>query len=146
MASDDADAFAEPHALWEYPARPVSAEQELLSFEFTPSSSVEDNDHLITKRVTFKPTFEGTLNGFALWHTIEFDDHGESSINTGLLDAPRADVNLVWNKDYKQSVHILNKKYAINSANLDSYNLTCELKFNKKLGEFRCTFDITSKN
>ena len=146
MASDDADAFAEPHALWEYPAKPISAEQELLSFEFNQSSSISDKDHVITKKVTFKPTFEGTLNGFALWHTIEFDDKEDTQINTGLLDAPKSGCHLAWNKDYKQSVHILNKKHVVNSANLDNYQFTCELKFNKKVGEFKCSFDISIKN
>ena len=95
----------------------------------------------INKEIKIKLDKHGILNGVTLWHVICYDDN--LSINTGLLDdvcVPNKKLN--WNKNYKQAVHILDKNYAIDQANMENFNLNCILKFEPSLGKFNIDFKI----
>ena len=127
----------EPHPLWEYPCYPLSTVQEIFTVDFENFSSIKSP---ITKEIKLPLINEGLLNGVALWYEIEFDDN--ELINGGLLEKPVLNKKLVWTKNYKQAVHILDKKYEINKLNMNNMDLKCVFNFDVKLGKI--DFDFKS--
>ncbi len=130
----------EPHPLWEYPCYPLSDVYEI--FEFELKNSFDLNDKIeIKKQVVISFKNNGILNGIALWHSVDFEET-DSSLNAGLLKEPEANKKLEWSRQYKQAVHILDKKYEINDSNMASLNLICSVNFKCKQGAFSVDFKI----
>lgn len=125
----------EPHPLWEYPSFPLSDPLEIFSFNFETSKKVTE-PCANTIKIPIKNN--GLLNGIAIWHELDYDD--EFCLNTGLQENPKINQHLVWSKDYKQAVHILDKKYEITDSNRDSFKLNCLIKFEPRLGNFDIDF------
>lgn len=127
----------EPHPLWEYPSKPLSNSVEIFAFNFNSKCVSEP----LKKVFEIKLNANGLLNGFALWHVLEFDEDDPSfSINTGLLREPHFGQNLLWSKEYKQAVHIMDKKTEITDFN--SSNVFCSVNFEPVLGKFNIDFKI----
>lgn len=138
-ASTKADGFMEPHPLWEYPSKPLSDPVEVFDFNFNSQGVSEP----FKNSLKFKLKENGLLNGFALWHVLELDEDNPSiQINTGLLKSPEIGKNLVWSKDYKQAVHIMDNKIDINDSNRLKSWVICNVSFEPILGKFNIDFKI----
>lgn len=120
----------EPHPLWEYPSVPLSDPFEI--FKLVVSSK---QDVKVSKETETDIKLDGLLNGVAMWYEI---DYGEFKLNTGLLEEPQANKNLVWHANYKQTVRILDNKYEIKSPS----KLTCHVDFDVKNAKFDVDFKI----
>ncbi|CAF0727754.1 unnamed protein product [Brachionus calyciflorus] len=137
-ASKNSDGFMEPHPLWEYPSYPLSEVYEIFCFNFASSANEP-----VLKTFKFELKSNGFLNGAALWHELDFDENDPSLvINTGLLEKPQNDKYLVWSKNYKQAVHIMDRKVNITEENKNSMYVICTVKFDPKLGNFNVDFRI----
>lgn len=127
----------EPHPLWEYPSKPLSNSVEVFDFNFNSKCVSEP----FKKNFDIKLSDNGLLNGFALWHVLEFDENDPTfSINTGLLKEPQFGKNLIWSKDYKQAVHLMDKKIQITDFNRS--HVICSVSFEPVLGKFSIDFKI----
>jgi protein arginine N-methyltransferase 7 len=136
-ASKNSDGFQEPHPLWEYPCKPISLEHEIFSFEFNRTDNLNKP---IKNEVNMPLIFAGKCNGIAIWQSIQYDE--ENELNCGLLSDPLEQQNLVWSINYKQAVHLFEKKYLIHSENKNKTNVKCSVKFDIELGKFNLDFKI----
>ena len=127
----------EPHPLWEYPCKPLSNVHQLFSLEF---SKKIDGSNSIQNKIMIPITNIGILNGIAIWHDLEIDS--DLDIKCGLVDDPKVGQNLLWNKNYKQAVQILDRKYEINEANKDKFKIVCIDEFDHTLGKFKIEFKV----
>ena len=78
------------------------------------------------------------LNGVAIWHSIDYG-HG-CHVETGLIGEPVAGQPLVWSRDHKQAVHILDKKYDLKNAATAIDALVCNVHFDVSVGKFNIDF------
>lgn len=140
-ASRNSDGFQEPHPLWEYPCKPLSHAHEIFRFEFDPKTLRKSTQ---TKEIEMPLVHEGVLNGVALWQEIVYDH--ENELNCGLLELPKQNENLVWSMNYKQAVHLFDKKHSINHENKANLSLRCSVKFDIGLGKFNVDFKIKELN
>lgn len=127
--------------MWEYPAKPISLPIDVFSFHFDPARG--EHEAASEAVIKIRPEFVGKLNGFALWHTIEYDEM--RTVNAGLLTKPVANKSLNWHRDYKQAVHILDRVYEIDERNKDSLKFVCKLAFSEREGKFRINFEINEQ-
>lgn len=126
------DGFMEPHPLWEYPSYPISDVYEIFSLEFQ-----NDSTELVYERsFDLDLINEGLLNGVAIWNAFEFDK--DNTIDTGLLEKPIKNKHLIWSRDFKQAVHILETKTHINEN--ASKKLSCKIRFEIQKGDFSIQF------
>lgn len=135
----------EPHPLWEYPSQPLSDVHEIYRLEFTNAESFKTEEaKCVQKSVKLNLIHPGTLNGVAIWYELDYDENSnntsEFKVNTGLLQPPQANRNLVWSRDFKQAVHILDKQYHIDHTNNSTFDFNCLLNFNIKSGSFKLDF------
>lgn len=139
------DGFMEPHPLWEYPSFPLSDIYEIFTLDF--SENTLDSLGNVEKCLEMDIKNEGLLNGAAIWYVLEFDDEEENEkakntrvgvIDTGLLEAPIKGKHLKWSRDFKQAVHILEKKIEVNENS--ATKLKCTVKFEIKQASFKIDF------
>ena len=133
-ASKDSDGFQEPHPLWEYPCKAISSEHEIFSFDFNKT------DKNISQVIDMPIVYDGLLNGVALWQTVQYDD--ENELNCGLIDEIKENENLKWSINYKQAVHLFDKKHLITMNNKSKINLKCIVNFDIEQGKFSVDFKI----
>ena len=69
-ASKQSDGFLEPHPLWEYPSNPLSDVHEIFSYD----SQTQNLENSSKFNIPMPITSNGTLNGIALWHEIDYDE------------------------------------------------------------------------
>lgn len=101
-ASNVADAYAEPHPLWEYPAVPLSATFDLLHVNLAkPLHGVKS----LERSGSVELTSEGECNGVAMW--MESRLNTAETITSGLLSAATPGQPLHWDRHSRQAVHLL---------------------------------------
>ncbi len=133
-ASKNSDGFQEPHPLWEYPCKAISLKHEIFNFDFKKLNKS------LTYEIEMPLIFDGLLNGIAIWQCIEYD--ADNYLNCGLLNEPTQDDYLKWSINYKQAVHLFDKKHVVNKETKNGLNLKCIVDFNIDVGKFNLDFKI----
>jgi hypothetical protein len=134
-----ADGFTEPHPLWEYPAYPLSDIYEIYSVDVTEPIEKEAN----CIKNTIKLNCQGNLNAIVIWHELIFDD---GVINTGIVEKPVAKQHIKWSMQYKQGVHLFDRKYKIDENNNEAINVGYKINCDLKNGIFDCRFNVQELN
>ena len=101
---------------------------------------INKTDKNISQVIDMPIVYDGLLNGVALWQTVQYDD--ENELNCGLIDAIKENENLKWSINYKQAVHLFDKKHLITMDNKSKINLKCIVNFDIEQGKFSVDFKI----
>ncbi|XP_061404744.1 LOW QUALITY PROTEIN: protein arginine N-methyltransferase 7 [Lethenteron reissneri] len=128
-------AEAEPHALWEYPCRALSAPLATLHFPFTelvPDEPLGATGSLPLCR-------SGTCHAVVLWMEYLLTD--ELHIMTGLNQPPSQQGECVWNPNTKQAVFFLGNPRSLEEG--DAINFS--LHFHPNTGELKTVFAVEAK-
>uniref|UniRef100_A0A8C3UYG9 Protein arginine N-methyltransferase n=1 Tax=Catharus ustulatus TaxID=91951 RepID=A0A8C3UYG9_CATUS len=126
---------AEPHPLWEYPCRSLSAPQEVLTFDFTEAVP----QHSLSTEGSVKLLRKGKSHGAVLW--MEYHLAADISVSTGLIQMSNEKGNCEWNPHCKQAVYFFSS--VIESEILsDPTAVTYAINFDTKTGEIAMDFKL----
>src|SRR5437899_3112797 len=126
----------EPHPLWEYPCSARTQVEEIFSFDCAQFARQQQQQECQQTATQMQVAFKGSMNGVALWSSIDFDNF---QLNTGLEE--QIGEKLVWNRQYKQAVHLFDAPYSIeNTAGEAPLFLNASASFQPKLGKFDLHF------
>jgi hypothetical protein len=126
----------------------LSDEREIFAFNFDDSDkSLSNSKESVRSETEFELKHAGLLNGMAMWYEVDYsrdrlDD--ELTINTGLVEAPRPQQHLVWNKNFRQAVTILDQKHVVDESNMAKLKVKCFVNFELKAGNFTVDFKVQS--
>ena len=121
-AIDDSDPQVEPHYLWEYPSRALSAAVRLITLDLTGPPMTENLS--IKTRVDIPVA--GVLNGVALWVDWELD--GENTISGGPAGPIKLSHYPQWVLHSKQAVYFFKKPVALAEI-CNEQMLNCQVDF-----------------
>lgn len=102
-AIDASDSQVEPHPLWEYPCRALSAPVRLLTLDLTSSQS--QVDQVLTAKGQEVLADSGTLNGVALWIDWQLDE--ANTVSGGPIAPVSVGHYIGWDMHSKQAVYFL---------------------------------------
>lgn len=137
-AIKDSDAKEEPHHLWEYPGQPLTADFNIMEFNFMetiPSVPIE-----VVGEVPFIGS--GTCHGVAIWMDFKLDD--KISVTTGLQNVvtEKSDV-LDWCRTWKQGVHFLKHNPEIKNGSIQK--LKYKASFKPESGNLFFEFEVMER-
>lgn len=141
---------AEPHHLWEYPNKLLTASRRIITFDF--SAPVPDHVMSCEGRIPFAPRpspSSSSTNDFparhchavALWLEYDLTPDAAHKLSTGLLGAGEPDAAPEWSKHHKQAVYFLKHPFDVT----DNPNEACinyKIDFHPQHGDVITDFDI----
>ncbi|XP_071785019.1 protein arginine N-methyltransferase 7-like [Asterias amurensis] len=132
-SSHISDAATEPHHLWEYPSRTLTADFDLTEFDFTRRVPTDT----VVQKGTVEVLGDGLCHGIALWMEYQIDEN--TWISTGPshpLPSPTRDLR--WDRHSKQGVHFIKSNPRVTPGG----KIHFEVSFNPSQGSLHFNFEV----
>jgi len=126
-----ADSDWEPHPLWEYPCRALTAPRTLATFDLADGEPADQS-----AAGTLAVTAAGSWNGAALWMDWLLDPAGEIRVSQGPVRPVRPGDPVSWDRYSRQGVHLLRAPATVTEGGGVGY----EYKFTAESGEVQVKF------
>ncbi|XP_068459183.1 protein arginine N-methyltransferase 7 [Clinocottus analis] len=123
---------AEPHPLWEYPCRALTAPAEVMTFDFTQRVPQQP----ISSRGSLPLIRPGRCHGVALW--MEYQLIADVTVSAGLIGPVSEKGECEWSRHRKQGVYFLRSPWESSGRAAVSYSLT----FEPALGDIKMDFSV----
>ncbi|XP_069509791.1 protein arginine N-methyltransferase 7 isoform X2 [Ambystoma mexicanum] len=125
---------AEPHPLWEYPCRSLSAPKEAMIFDFRQTVPEQS----ISSEGSMKLIRNGTCHGAVLWMEYHLTD--DITVSTGLLRIADEKGNCQWSPHRKQAVYFFSSVIEPVTEMICPTEVAYSICFNPKTGEIGMEF------